>query len=190
MLIVKDQLEEGKNVDIIASSQMFKVLDWKDGCQLVCKLTGGEGVRVYRRVIWCAGELLLAKDGKEFVYSGDGGVSLETLSNRIILYKFEDNYPTIVAKKEAVVAVPENYTVSESTEDGCIAISGTGVVPMEIKCPAEDLVYITISENDVAFVEFSRLLCWTAGLTREIVREPTGLCRFSGSGIVVFCKSH
>ena len=190
MLIVKDHLEENSDVMNVDSSDMFKVLLWENGFQLVCKFEGDAGVHVYRDVLWCAGDITLARNGSSFTYSGEGSVSLKTQDNPITLAKLDEHHGAIVVKQNKVLAVPEEYTISEVTDGGYVTIAGTGTVPLELTCEAEELVTITISGESSVFVQSDRPEYWSAGLKCEVLKDPAGLFRFTGAGTIVLAKGH
>lgn len=190
MLVIKDNIEEGASVTTVASSEMFKVLKWEEGYQLTCKLEGGSGVHVYRKVLWCAGELTVACECGEFTYSGDGGVSLETSIRPVSLVKLAEHNGSIITRKASVLAVPEGYNVGSTNEEGMLTISGSGVVPLESDYEPSEFVSIVIGGEASVLAETSRLLCWSASLHREVLTRPKGMSRFTGSGTVILCKGH
>lgn len=192
MFIINDSFERDKDVSVVDTSQMFKVLRWDGGThQLVCHLEGGAGVVLYSRVLWCGGEITLAEKDNLQEYSGDGNVFLQSVMTPIKLVKLNEFGEAVKLNRADLLAVPAEYQRIDSKETDILCISGTGVLPVLARSELHGIITVTIGEEDTLMVRSSDVLCWSASLQNALLTDNMeGYMLFSGGGTVMFSRGH
>lgn len=194
MFIVNDDLQKDTDVSVVDSSSMFKVLKWieDNSYQLVCSMEGGSGVIVKDHVLWCGGDVTLAKCGELHEYSGDGNVFLRQEKKPIKLVELKKYRGVLCADSARVPAIPSGYEYQFiqspiSADRNIIKCSGTGVLPVTIDCTEKDLIVVTIGDVDSVMVLAKNVVCWSATLQLEKLEEDLdGFVRFTGDGTIMF----